>query len=129
MFCTYSSAQLRLAWHLPFNRNGFKFFTPEGGLESADIKAILAYAGSDEVTGLAAGTLSDGAFMDTYAAILADKVRQATGEETPLAGLRIVVDAGNGAGGFYADKVLRPLGANTDGSRYLEECRFSLSPE
>jgi len=116
----YDGAVMITASHLPFNRNGFKFFTPEGGLESADIKAILAYAGSDEVTGLAAGTLSDGAFMDTYAAILADKVRQATGEETPLAGLRIVVDAGNGAGGFYADKVLRPLGANTDGSRYLE---------
>jgi phosphomannomutase len=30
------------------------------------------------------------------------------------------VDAGNGAGGFYADKVLKPLGANTDGSRYLD---------
>ncbi|MBE6961684.1 MAG: phosphomannomutase/phosphoglucomutase [Ruminococcaceae bacterium] len=116
----YDGAVMITASHLPFNRNGFKFFTPEGGLESADIKAILAYAGGDEVTGLPAGTLSDGAFMDTYAAILADKVRQATGEETPLAGLRIVVDAGNGAGGFYADKVLRPLGANTDGSRYLD---------
>ena len=31
-----------------------------------------------------------------------------------------MVDAGNGAGGFYADKVLKPLGANTDGSRYLD---------
>ena len=26
------------ASHLPFNRNGFKFFTPEGGLEKNDIK-------------------------------------------------------------------------------------------
>ena len=31
-----------------------------------------------------------------------------------------MVDAGNGAGGFYADKVLKVLGADTDGSRYLE---------
>ena len=108
------------ASHLPFNRNGFKFFTAEGGLEKGDIKEILTYAEGSEVTGMAAGTLEDGAFMDTYAAILADKIRAATGEEKPLEGFRIVVDAGNGAGGFYADKVLKPLGANTDGSRYLD---------
>ena len=108
------------ASHLPFNRNGFKFFTAQGGLEKGDIKEILEYAEGEAVTGLPAGTLADGAFMDTYAAILADKIRAATGEEKPLEGFRIVVDAGNGAGGFYADKVLKPLGANTDGSRYLD---------
>lgn len=108
------------ASHLPFNRNGFKFFTAQGGLEKGDIKEILTYAEGEETTGMSAGSLADGSFMDTYAAILADKIRAATGEEKPLEGFRIVVDAGNGAGGFYADKVLKPLGANTDGSRYLE---------
>ena len=108
------------ASHLPFNRNGFKFFTCEGGLEKADIKAILTYAAGDEVTGLSAGAYASGAFMDTYGKILADKIRAATGMEKPLEGFRIVVDAGNGAGGFYVDKVLKPLGANTDGSRYLD---------
>ena len=108
------------ASHLPFNRNGFKFFTAQGGLEKGDIKEILTYAEGEDTTGMVAGTLEDGAFMDTYAAILADKIRAATGEEKPLEGFRIVVDAGNGAGGFYADKVLKPLGANTDGSRYLD---------
>ena len=108
------------ASHLPFNRNGFKFFTCQGGLESADIKQILAFAESSEVTGLAPGSLIPGSFMDTYAGILADKIRAATGEEKPLEGFRIVVDAGNGAGGFYVDKVLKPLGANTEGSRYLD---------
>jgi len=108
------------ASHLPFNRNGFKFFTPQGGLESADIKQILAFAAECGGTGLPVGTLKQGAFMDTYAKILADKIRAATGEEKPLEGFRIVVDAGNGAGGFYVDKVLKPLGANTDGSRYLD---------
>ena len=39
------------ASHLPFNRNGFKFFTPAGGLESANIKEILAFAAGEEVTG------------------------------------------------------------------------------
>ena len=108
------------ASHLPFNRNGFKFFTAEGGLEKADIKEILNYAEGSDVTGLKAGNLVCDGFMDIYANILADKIRAATGEEKPLAGFRIVVDAGNGAGGFYADKVLKPLGANTDGSRYLD---------
>ncbi len=117
---TFDGAVMITASHLPFNRNGFKFFTKDGGLEKEDIKKILAYAASDAVTGLAAGALVAGTFMDTYAAILADKIRKATGEEKPLEGFRIVVDAGNGAGGFYADKVLKPLGANTDGSRYLD---------
>ena len=108
------------ASHLPFNRNGFKFFVAQGGLEKADIKEILQYAESDATTSLPAGTLTDGSFMDTYAKILADKIRTATGEEKPLDGFRIVVDAGNGAGGFYVDKVLKPLGANTDGSRFLD---------
>ncbi len=108
------------ASHLPFNRNGFKFFTAEGGLEKADIKAILEYAAGQETTGLAAGSLVSGGFMDAYAKILADKIRAATGEEKPLLGFKIVVDAGNGAGGFYVDKVLQPLGADTAGSRYLD---------
>ena len=116
----YDGTVMITASHLPFNRNGFKFFTAQGGLESSDIKQILAFAGGEENTGLNPGKLVKSDFMDTYAAILAEKIRQATGDEKPLAGFRIVVDAGNGAGGFYVDKVLKPLGANTEGSRYLE---------
>ncbi len=108
------------ASHLPFNRNGFKFFTKSGGLEKADIKEILEYAESDEKTSLTPAKIEKGEFMDTYANILADKIRSATGEDKPLAGFRIVVDAGNGAGGFFVDKVLAPLGADTSGSRYLD---------
>lgn len=107
------------ASHLPFNRNGFKFFTEKGGLESSDIKEILTYAGSEEATHFPLGSLSSDTFMDTYADILANKIRQAVGKEKPLEGFRIVVDAGNGAGGFYVDKVLKPLGAITEGSRFL----------
>jgi len=116
----FDGAVMITASHLPFNRNGFKFFTAGGGLEKEDIKQILTYAEGNEQTGLTAGSLSEGAFMDAYAEILANKIRAATGEQKPLAGFRIVVDAGNGAGGFYAEKVLKPLGANTDGSRYLD---------
>ena len=35
-------------------------------------------------------------------------------------GMKIVVDAGNGSGGFYAKKVLKPLGADVSDSQYLE---------
>ena len=38
----------------------------------------------------------------------------------PLKGLKIVVDAGNGAGGFFVENVLKPLGADTTGSVFLE---------
>ena len=117
---TFDGSVMITASHLPFNRNGFKFFTRDGGLEKGDIKQILTYASGNAVTGLPVGSLTDGTFMDTYAKILADKIRAATGEERPLEGFHIVVDAGNGAGGFYVDKVLKPLGADTEGSRYLD---------
>ena len=118
--CSYDGTVMITASHLPFNRNGFKFFTSGGGLEKADIKQILTFAAGTQTTGLAPASVKPGAFMDTYANILVDKVRKATGEQKPLDGFRIVVDAGNGAGGFYVDKVLKPLGANTNGSRFLE---------
>jgi phosphomannomutase len=52
-----------------------------------------------------------------------DKIRKGAGYAgdylTPLKGLKIIVDAGNGAGGFFADKVLKPLGADISGSQFL----------
>ncbi len=116
----YDASVMITASHLPFNRNGFKFFTRDGGLEKQDIAAILANAAGEAQTGLAPAQVERGAFMDDYAAILVDKVRTATGSERPLEGFRIVVDAGNGAGGFYVEKVLQPLGADTTGSQFLE---------
>ncbi len=116
----FDGAVMITASHLPFNRNGFKFFTCDGGLEKGDIKQILQFAQGDAATGVNPGSIVPGTFMDTYGRILADKIRSATGEQEPLKGFKIVVDAGNGAGGFYVDKVLRPLGADTEGSRFLE---------
>ncbi len=40
----YDGGIIITASHLPFNRNGFKFFTKEGGLEKGDIKVILQRA-------------------------------------------------------------------------------------
>ena len=116
----YDASVMITASHLPFNRNGFKFFIKDGGLEKQDIAAILDYAAGNETTGLAPAGVTAGAFMDDYAAILVEKVRSATGEKTPLDGFKVVVDAGNGAGGFYVEKVLQPLGADTTGSQFLE---------
>ncbi len=116
----YDASVMITASHLPFNRNGFKFFTRDGGLEKQDIASILSYAAGGETTGLAAAEVVTGEFMDAYAAILVEKVRSATGEKKPLDGFKIVVDAGNGAGGFYVEKVLQPLGADTTGSQFLE---------
>jgi len=113
------------ASHLPFNRNGMKFFTPQGGLGKPDIKAILDLAESgDLVTDTNKGEVTSRDFISVYAARLVDTVRQgvesANNFDRPLTGLKIIVDAGNGAGGFYADKVLKPLGADITGSQFLD---------
>ncbi len=107
------------ASHLPFNRNGMKFFTAQGGLEKANITDIIGRA-SKEFTPIGRGERSASDFMKVYAAQLVDKVRLATDAETPLLGLKIIVDAGNGAGGFFAQDVLQPLGADTEGSQFLD---------
>ena len=109
------------ASHLPFNRNGMKFFFKNGGLESADVAEILHLAATYRFAEMIHfGPKVEKTYLDEYATNLVEMVRSATGDETPLAGKRIIVDAGNGAGGFYADKVLAPLGADTTGSQFLE---------
>ena len=108
------------ASHLPFNRNGLKFFFHTGGLEADDVKEILSLAGHYRFAEGKEGTVKNTPYLSTYAKSLVEKVRQATGAEKPLLGKKIIVDAGNGAGGFYASEVLAPLGADTTGSQFLE---------
>ncbi|MBO5479693.1 MAG: phosphomannomutase/phosphoglucomutase [Clostridia bacterium] len=109
------------ASHLPFNRNGLKFFSHDGCLEGEDVKEILSIAADYRFAEVNTyGQQLTLPYLDDYAAALVEKVRIATGEEQPLLGKRIVVDAGNGAGGFFADKVLVPLGADTTGSQFLD---------
>ena len=107
------------ASHLPFNKNGLKFFTPEGGLEGKDIADILAMAAEGAALS-GSGCVRELGYIDRYSEGLVRFVREKTGQDRPLAGKKIVVDAGNGAGGFYVDKVLAPLGADTEGSQFLE---------
>ncbi|MEM6835300.1 MAG: phosphomannomutase/phosphoglucomutase [Cyanobacteria bacterium P01_C01_bin.120] len=113
------------ASHLPFNRNGLKFFTRQGGLGKPDIKQILDLAAAkDFITTQPAGAIVQQDLISAYAAELVRQIRQAVNHpehyNEPLRGLKIAVDAGNGAGGFYASQVLQPLGADTSGSQFLE---------
>lgn len=109
------------ASHLPYNRNGLKFFTKDGGTEQRDIQTILraAVRAPEQEGDLSKVQKLD--FIDRYCHFLRKKIRQALDMgDTPLKGMHIVVDAGNGAGGFFATQVLGRLGADTSGSIFLE---------
>ena len=108
------------ASHLPFNRNGLKFFWKKGGLEGADVKEILTLAANYHFSTGLVGERINRPYLDDYAQSLVKKVRVACGEDKPLQNKKIIVDAGNGAGGFFAEKVLVPLGADVSGSQFLE---------
>ena len=111
------------ASHHPSDRNGFKFFIPDGGISSKDLSQIINLMETLE------GSLPEGTpgeivahdFRSTYIAQLKQLVQQKLDDpvECPLLGLHVVVDAGNGAGGFYAD-MLKDLGAWTEGSQFLD---------
>ncbi|MEO0986257.1 MAG: phosphomannomutase/phosphoglucomutase [Cyanobacteria bacterium J06639_14] len=118
-------AVMLTASHLPFNRNGLKFFTAQGGLGKSDIAEILTLAETNDFsTEVTARSIRTRDFISVYAEQLVQQVRTAVNHpdhfDEPLQGLKIIVDAGNGAGGFYASKVLEPLGADTKGSQFLE---------
>ena len=116
----YHGAVMITASHLPWNRNGLKFFTAAGGAESSDIREILTLAGQAPAAAPEKGRLLHGDFLTAYAGILREMITSAAGAAQPLKGKHIVVDAGNGAGGFYASAVLEPLGADISGSVLLE---------
>ncbi|MEM7793297.1 MAG: phosphomannomutase/phosphoglucomutase [Cyanobacteria bacterium P01_C01_bin.118] len=118
-------AIMMTASHLPFNRNGLKFFTAQGGLGKSDITEILTLAEQNDFSlATTAGIIEARDFISVYADQLVEKIRTAVNHpdhfDQPLQGLNIIVDAGNGAGGFYASKVLEPLGADTTGSQFLD---------
>lgn len=112
------------ASHHPYDKNGLKFFTREGGFDSADIAEILENAENIEFPEHSdGGTVDKIDFMSRYSELLRNMIIDgvnAPDREKPLAGFKIAVDAGNGVGGFYANDVLAPLGADVSGSRFLE---------
>ena len=113
------------ASHHPYDRNGLKFFTRDGGLDAPDIDALLSLCEANQLPADAEipGTVTPTDYMTQYAAHLRDLIQKGVNAEDyehPLAGFKIAVDAGNGAGGFYARDVLAPLGADVSGSQFLE---------
>ena len=127
----YDGSAMITASHLPYNRNGIKFFDADGGLEHEDITAILEIASklpedyvANTVNNAAAKTVPTFDLLGVYAEYLKNKIAAALTSlgkgDKPLTGLHIVVDSGNGASGFFVDKILQPLGADTTGSQFLE---------
>ncbi len=115
----YDGSIMITASHMPYIYNGLKFFSPKGGLEKEDIRDIIAIA--DDIKCEQVKPEFDTIdFMSIYSKHLCDIIIENTKKEKPLDGLHIIVDAGNGAGGFFASKVLEPLGANISGSLYLD---------
>lgn len=110
------------ASHHPWDKNGMKFFTETGGVGYDDLNAILELAEK-----ISADSIQPNGRIETYPYIrkyrrhLEAFIRDGLGAQgkTPLKGLHAVVDAGNGAGGFYAE-LLSDLGADTSGSQFLD---------
>ena len=109
------------ASHHPCSRNGFKFFLPDGGVSATDISMILSIAASTAPVDGPHPAVQKRDFLPVYKQQLMDRMRRGldTDVACPLLGLHVVVDAGNGAGGFY-EEMLREMGAWTEGSQFLE---------
>ncbi|MBQ4074340.1 MAG: phosphomannomutase/phosphoglucomutase [Clostridia bacterium] len=109
------------ASHHPSDRNGMKFFVKEGGISSKDLDAILTIAESDLPLNQGGIPIQKREFLPVYCEQLKERVRKGldTDVQKPLLGLHVVVDAGNGAGGFYAN-LMEELGAWVEGSQFLE---------
>ena len=60
------------ASHLPFNRNGFKYFDRDGGLNKQDITQIISYAGADAEAdrNRKPGQVTKADLIDTYIKII-----------------------------------------------------------
>ncbi len=119
---TVDGSVMITASHLPFNRNGMKFFMDSGGADKGFVKEILMKAESMNSIQLELPMkpIQRIEYLKRYAAGLRKVIQDATGEKMPLMGTKIIVDAGNGAGGFFAREFLDRLGADTEGSLFLQ---------
>ncbi len=111
------------ASHHPWQLNGMKFFGKEGGLSFEELDELLALAteNSRPQRACPVGSIEQKPFLPAYQEHLKKLIVEGVNPEVamPLLGLHVVVDAGNGAGGFYAD-MLESLGAWVEGSQFLE---------
>ncbi|EYU30079.1 hypothetical protein MIMGU_mgv1a0042811mg, partial [Erythranthe guttata] len=117
------------ASHLPYTRNGLKFFTKKGGLTSPQVEEICDRAARKYANRLAKVSTALRVlpkkvdFMSAYAKHLRNIIKQRVNHplhyDTPLQGFQIIVNAGNGSGGFFTWDVLDKLGADPFGSLHL----------
>ncbi|KAG9136004.1 hypothetical protein Leryth_015872 [Lithospermum erythrorhizon] len=127
---SYDASIMMTASHLPYTRNGLKFFTKKGGLTSTDVeeicdKAARKYANRlTKVSTLLKTPPTKVDFMSAYSKHLRDIIKERINHpddyESPLQGFQIIVNAGNGSGGFFTFEVLDKLGADTFGSLHLK---------
>lgn len=113
------------ASHLPYFYNGLKLFTKNGAIEKIDVEEILNVKDVVDIDLLDKNFDSKKnvikiPLIDDYSKYLVNLIREKTSEKEPLKNMKIIVDAGNGSGGFFAEKVLKVLGADINGSQYLE---------
>ncbi|MDE6200699.1 MAG: phosphomannomutase/phosphoglucomutase [Clostridiales bacterium] len=109
------------ASHHPSDINGLKFFVPEGGVNSAQLDEIIELANNGEKPERSStSTVIRRDFLRLYCDSLTETIRKGTGLFLPLKGMKIAVDAGHGVGGFFAKRVIEPLGGNISPSQYLE---------
>jgi phosphomannomutase len=121
------------ASHLPRDRNGFKLFSAAApsGFSKPQVQALGKFAKSIALTCLEQSSFHHFSssfvepalhvnWMPTYADTLKDAILLQTkgivqNDQQPLNGLKIVLNSGNGAGGFF-QSVLDTLGADVSGS-------------
>ena len=110
------------ASHHPWYRNGFELIARDGGLDSDEIAEVLAAAMEATIPQRLVKPFD---LMSLYTERLANMVRVRLEDDAlkPLLGLYVVVDAGSGAGGFYA-KFLQDLGADVEGVDLEPDGRF-----
>lgn len=108
------------ASHHPKDKNGLKFILPTGGVEANELDEIIKKAETIEVPASLTGALTKRDYLPAYMEMLEKRVCDGlqTDVAKPLLGLHVLVDAGNGAGGFYA-RMLEDLGAWVEGSQFL----------
>ncbi|XP_015160978.1 phosphomannomutase/phosphoglucomutase isoform X2 [Solanum tuberosum] len=94
--CQYDASIMMTASHLPYTRNGLKFFTKKGGLTSVEVEEICEEAARK--------------YANRFTKV---------STTLPTRPTKIIVNAGNGSGGFFTWDVLDKLGADTFGSLHL----------
>lgn len=131
------------ASHLPMDRNGFKFFTTKGGFTKKDIQTLVSLTRDHiqrwyDMSILPPASGQNAVFcsewvdwMPHYELELKHAlVREVNSNhdkhtvQQTLRGLKIVLNAGNGSGGFF-QRVLKDLGADVSASINIDpDARF-----